>query len=361
MTKTRSRAIVLTNGLLDHLDAKTAHGLIRGSDRFQIVGVIDPVHGGKDAGEVLDGQNRAIPVYHSLIDFNSLSSEKAEFAIIGVALSGGKLPDNWAQLLMSCIENGLSIVNGLHQPLADNANFRAAAEKYKVDLVDIRKPPDFDQLRFWTGEIYQVKTPIIAVLGMDCAVGKRTTSRMITELCQQNRIQAEMIYTGQTGWLQGNRYGFIFDATPNDFICGEIERAIVDCHREASPDLILIEGQSSLRNPSGPCGSEFILSGNAKTVILQHAPFRTYYDELEELGCQIPGIEDEIKLISALGAATAAVTLNGEGGSEAELIDYQQDLTRKLQIPVIRPLQEGLSNLLLVIKDCLNNKLINPE
>ena len=34
-------ALVLTNGLLAHADAKTAHGLIRGTERFQIKGVID--------------------------------------------------------------------------------------------------------------------------------------------------------------------------------------------------------------------------------------------------------------------------------------------------------------------------------
>ena len=35
-----------------------------------------------------------------------------------------------------------------------------------------------------------------------------------------------MIYTGQTGWLQGGEYGFIFDSTLNDFVSGELENAI---------------------------------------------------------------------------------------------------------------------------------------
>ena len=84
--------------------------------------------------------------------------------------------------------------------------------------------------------------------------------------------QAEMIYTGQTGWMQGSPYGFIFDSTVNDFIGGELEKAVLTCAREAKPDYILLEGQSALRNPSGPCGSEYLLSANAKGVILQHAP-----------------------------------------------------------------------------------------
>jgi uncharacterized NAD-dependent epimerase/dehydratase family protein len=99
---------------------------------------------------------------------------------------------------------------------------------------------------------------------MDCAVGKRTTGTLLLELCRKNGIKAEMIYTGQTGWMQGLKHGFIFDATVNDFISEEIERVIIECDRESSPDLILIEGQSSLRNPSGPCGSDILLSGDVK-------------------------------------------------------------------------------------------------
>ena len=58
-----------------------------------------------------------------------------------------------------------------------------------------------------------------------------------------------MIYTGQTGWLQGGKYGFIFDSTLNDFVSGELEHAILTCYEETNPDVILIEGQSALRNP----------------------------------------------------------------------------------------------------------------
>jgi uncharacterized NAD-dependent epimerase/dehydratase family protein len=346
----KKNAIILTGGKLATSDGKTAHGLIRGSSRFNIVGVIDPAHSGQDAGTVLDGVYRAIPVYATIEDFADQSAEKAAYGIIGVALHGGKLPADWKQVVLTAIENGIGIVNGLHQPLDNDPQLRAAAATYGVELVDIRKPRPFDQLRFWNGDIFKVKTPKIAVLGLDCAIGKRTTARFIVEMCRQNRIRAEMIYTGQTGWMQGYPYGFILDATPNDFVCGELERAIVDCDRECSPDLILIEGQSSLRNPAGPCGAEFLLSGNTKGVILQHVPFRTYFEDLEALECFLPQIEDEIALIKMYGAETLAVTLNGNGGDDLGLIAYQQKLSDKLALPVIRPLQEGVEPLLPVIR-----------
>ena len=66
-------ACILTGGLLDTILAKTAHGLIRESKRFDIVGVIDGKAANRDAGEVLDGKPRNIPVLSSvaqLIEIN---------------------------------------------------------------------------------------------------------------------------------------------------------------------------------------------------------------------------------------------------------------------------------------------------
>jgi hypothetical protein len=51
-----------------------------------------------------------------------------------------------------------------------------------------------------------------------------------------------MIYTGQTGWMQGSKYGFIFDTTLNDFISGEIEHAIVSCWKDTYPMSSLSKG-----------------------------------------------------------------------------------------------------------------------
>ena len=38
----RGDAVALTFGLFDKPTAKTAHGLIRGSERFKLIGLIDP-------------------------------------------------------------------------------------------------------------------------------------------------------------------------------------------------------------------------------------------------------------------------------------------------------------------------------
>ena len=53
----KSNAIVITANFLDTDNAKTAHGLIRGTERFNIIGIIDKKYPGKDAMGVLTFEN----------------------------------------------------------------------------------------------------------------------------------------------------------------------------------------------------------------------------------------------------------------------------------------------------------------
>ena len=344
-------AIVVCDGLFSTASGKTAHGLVRGTDRYEILAVIDAPTAGRDAGEVLDGVRRGIPVYASIAAAREALAVKPDFCIVGVATSGGRVTPGLRALLFEAIDAGMSVVNGLHEFLADDAGLAAAAERKGVTIRDVRRTARRTDLHFWNGSILTVGAPRIAVLGTDCAVGKRTTARFLLEACRAAGIRTELIFTGQTGWMQGAPFGFIFDSVPNDFVSGELEHAIVSCWESARPELILLEGQSALRNPSGPAGSEFILSGRAKGVILQHVPGRTHYEDLEEFDLRIPPVSDEIALIRMLGARTLAVTLNGEGMLPEALRVEQQRLRWGLGIPVVRPLEEGVETLVPVIRE----------
>lgn len=343
------KAIILTNGLLKHADAKTAHGLIRGTERYNIIGVVDNAEtSGKDAGALLDGKHRNIPVFDSLASAIK-QLKNIEVLIIGVATVGGKLPANMLDIIMDAIRENLSIVNGLHEFLSEKPEVVALADKHKVALTDIRKPKLRSELSFWKGDIFKVTAPIIAVLGMDCAVGKRTTARMLKQACEANGLKAQMIYTGQTGWMQGGKYGFIFDSTLNDFVSGELENAIVSCWKETQPDFIFVEGQSSLRNPSGPCGFEILISGNAKHVVLLCAPKRKYFDDDVHWG-EIPSVESEIELIEKLGSKVIAVALNTTDCTPDEIDNYKKKYEDSCKLPVLLPVQEGVDKIVPLLK-----------
>jgi uncharacterized NAD-dependent epimerase/dehydratase family protein len=343
-----NKAIVLTNGILTHSDAKTAHGLIRGTERFNIVGVVDDATtAGKDAGELLDGKHRNIPIYATLVE--ALAAEQPSYLIIGIATVGGVLPNSMIAIIQEAIKAGISIVNGLHDYLQDRPEISELASQFGVELIDVRRPKARKDLHFWTGDILQMETPIIAVMGMDCAMGKRTTARLIRQACQSQNLKAEMIYTGQTGWLQGGKYGFIFDSTLNDFVCGELENAILTCAKEEKPDYILLEGQASLRNPSGPCGLEFLISGRAKSVVLVFAPKRKYFDNEEHWG-EIPSVESEMEIIEKLGSKVIALAMNTELCTEEEAYALQAQFEKSTGLTVLLPIQEGVDKIIPVLK-----------
>ena len=353
----KSNAIVITAGYLDTNSGKTAHGLIRGTDRYNIVGVIDQKHVGKDAGEVLDGKKRNIPVFASVSEFAKNSKEKAAYCVIGVATKGGVIPDSLRATLKEALENGYSLVNGLHEYISDIPELADLAKQKGLEIMDVRKPKKFKDLHFWSGKIKNVHCPKVAVLGTDCALGKRTTTRFLVQAMKAAGYRAEMIYTGQTGWMQGAKYGFVFDSTLNDFISGEMEHAMVQCWEEAKPDIIFIEGQSSLRNPSGPAGAEWIVSADATAVVLQHNPPRKQYKDMEFYPAYIPDPKVEIALIKIYGAPTVALTVNTAKMTEKEAREYAAAKEKELGIPVILPLEDGVERLVAIFKELIEKSI----
>ena len=352
MQDIRGNACIITGDLLETVNAKTAHGLIRDSARFRITGILDTKSAGKDAGEVLHGVHKDIPV---VATFSELVQQKGkpDYAIIGMATKGGVLPKSLYPIIKEVLAAGLDVVNGLHQPMSEIGEFQDVMKKSGSVIYDIRRSKPFDQLHFWSGKISEVKALKIAVLGTDCGLGKRTTATLLMNALNEAGIRASMVYTGQTGWLQGIEHGLMFDATPNDFIPGELEHAIHSCWEDLRPEVIIVEGQASLRNPGGPCGSEFIISGKLDGVILQHHPLRTKFMHLEYYPASVPQPADEIKLIAMLGAPTWAITLNSSGLDRDLVPVIRKSMNTSTGLPVIYPLEDGMDELVALVKNKL--------
>lgn len=337
----RGTALVITDGLLADSNAKTAHGLLRGSRRFTIAGVVDHVHAGQDASTIVPHVEPGVPIFASISEAMDACSPKPEILIFGVATKGGVLSDTLRAAALEAIRLGLHVVNGLHDTLENDDAVASAAKEAGTQIYDIRKPKPFRDLHFWSGSIDEVDCPIIAVLGLDCATGKRTTARLLCEALEKIGKKAEMIYTGQTGWMLGYDHGFIFDSTPNDFVSGEMEHAIVSCWQEKRPDFILVEGQSSLHNPSGPCGPEYLLSANAKAVILQVPVGREKFIGFESLQQSLPPLEDELELIRAYGSETIAIGLNSRDAAPGAVEQEANRITSVFTLPAVNPFTDS--------------------
>ncbi len=346
----RKTAIILTKGMIGSAFAKTTHGMVRGPCRYRVVGVIDPEHAGRDAGEFVDGRVLGIPIFESVGAAIAALDAPPDYCVLGVATPGGVMPADLRASLIEAANAGISLVNGLHQLLSDDAELVRISRKNGAQIIDIRKPKSTKELQFWSGEVLSIPTPRVAVLGTDWALGKRTTASLLRGACREAGIKAEMIFTGQTGWLQGFKYGFILDATLNDFVTGEIERWILECYREEEPDIILIEGQAALRHPAGPCGAEMIISGGAAGVILQHGPGRKFVEDYEDVEYPVPRVDEEIELIRLLGSEVWAVTLNDHGMEPGTLEPTRARLEKELGLPVLHPLKGGMPRLVEIVR-----------
>ncbi len=84
-------------------------------------------------------------------------------------------------------------------------------------------------------------------------------------------IKAVLVGTGQTGLIQGARYGIALDAIPCQFCSGEMENAVVEAFEGEHPDVIIIEGQGALSHPAY-LTSTFILRGSQPAR--RHPPAR---------------------------------------------------------------------------------------
>ena len=98
-----------------------------------------------------------------------------------------------------------------------------------------------------------------------------------------------------------------------------------------------------------------LISGQAKQVVLVHAPKRKYYDKDPHWG-EIPPVETEIDILQKFGSRVIALALNTEDCTDFEAFEYQRSYEKSLGIPVLLPLQEGVGKLLPVIQQLIKLK-----
>lgn len=141
-----------------------------------------------------------------------------------------------------------------------------------------------------------------------------------------------MVTTGQTGLIQGAKYGVALDAIPAQFCAGELEGAVVQAFEQESPDVIIVEGQGALSHPTY-MSSTFVLRGACPAgVVLQHAPARTVLSDFPDVAMPTPA--SEIHLIETFAdTKVIGMTINHEEMTDAEISAAIVVYERELGIP----------------------------
>jgi uncharacterized NAD-dependent epimerase/dehydratase family protein len=351
-------AIIYCQGAYHTPNGKTAHGLVRFSQRYCVLSVIDGRYAGQDAGTVIDGTPKDIPIYAAVVEAVAAAQKSGRAAthlVVGLAPDGGRLSPAARADVKKAVQLGLNVDCGLHDYLSEDEEIAALAARQSVHIRDVRRPPPTSQLHFFTGKIEQVAALKVAILGTDSAIGKRTTAWVLLDAIRQGGHGAELVGTGQTAWLQGVRYGIILDSLINDFVAGEIEHAVWTAWNEAHPDVILIEGQGGLLNPAYPGGFEILAAARPDLIVLQHAPARQEYDGFP--GYPIQPLDHQIRALEIISSRpVVAIAVNHEGFSRDQIPSICAQIEREVGRPAFDVLTDGADELARTLRPFLQNK-----
>lgn len=262
----------------------------------------------------------------------------AKSLVIGVANSGGVLPDAWIDALIETLDAGLDIVSGLHRPLSSIPALTEAAERGGSRLVDVRVPPK--DIPVGTGQKRSGKR--LLTVGTDCALGKKYTALAIARGLKGRGIDAEFRATGQTGIMIAGS-GMPIDAVVADFVSGAAELL----SPSSAPDHVdVIEGQGSLFHPSYAAVSLGLLHGSQPDrFVVCHRPDRKKI--LGNESFELPSIKKVIETTIAMGRLTnpdiscAGIALNTASMDEDTAEKEMASLAARLQFPVADPIRGG--------------------
>jgi len=296
---------------LGRINGKMGHGALRYLDN-PVACVIDAAHHGKRLHEVINfGMD--CPVVASVDDAAKLG---AEVLILGMAPSGGRLPSHLLGDLDRAISLGLSIINGLHEPLTPRYPEVAVPQW----VWDIRKEPE--NLPIASARAAQLGNTRVLTVGTDMAIGKMTVGLEILAEARARKIDSTFLATGQIGIMIGGG-GVPLDTIRVDYAGGAIEQMVLNA---ADRDLVLIEGQGALQHP-GSTSTLPLLRGSCPThLILCHRAGMKTLDTNPEIN--LPPLHELIKLYEDLAAGlgafprpqTVAVAVNTSGLSEDDAL-----------------------------------------
>ena len=320
-----TKAVILARGELGTMAGKTANSLIIQGEIFEPIAIIDETKAGKKTKEFLPKAARDVPIY---AEFKESLKYKPKILIIGVAPPGGKLPIEWRKDIISAMENGLDIINGLHTFFNDDPEFAKVAKENGVILHDIRKPPG--KLRIFNGSIRKIKdrVKIVTLVGTDSSLGKRTAATELAREAKKRGIRAGWVATGQTGLMIGCDSGYAFDHLPADYLSGMLERAILDA-ADKGLELIFIEGQGAICHPAYSGIALALLHGSQPDcIVMCHDPKR---EKLAYFDWPIAKVNEEIKIVEALTRSSQAKVVGiascGKEGEREENIEIIKELS----------------------------------
>ncbi len=303
------RLVILAEGNFNYHNGKTAMGVIR-FGRDTVLAVIDSEQAGGNVQSWLgDNPRFAIPIVESLSEALGIEP-RANGLMIGIAPTGGRLPDSWREVILAAIAAGLDVHSGLHSFLGDDPEFAAAAVAADASIVDYRRPPDRHETA--VGRRHGAGKRVILTVGTDCAIGKMSVALELRRAAVEAGRSTAFVATGQTGMMIEG-WGVAVDRVISDFVQGAVEELVAEGERRG--DWVLVEGQGSLDHPAYSCVTLGLIHGaTPHAMVLVHKPGLTAHEfsHLPERSFPLAPLPDFIRLheqVAGLVAPSRVVAL----------------------------------------------------
>jgi uncharacterized NAD-dependent epimerase/dehydratase family protein len=317
--------VILAEGNFGFHHGKTAVGVIRyGPDRT--VAVIDSTQAGGNVAEILPGHD--VPIVATLEEALALGP-RPDTLLIGIAPTGGKLPESWRVTILDAIRAGLDVHSGLHTFLGDDPAFAAAAAASGTRIVDYRRPPD--RMETAVGRRHGEGKRVILTVGTDCAIGKMSVALELRAAATAAGDSASFVPTGQTGMMIDG-WGAAVDRLISDFAQGTVEWMVEEGERRG--DWVIVEGQGSLDHPAYSSVTLALIHGaTPHAMVLVHKAGQTEhdFDHLPDASFPIASLRPFIKLheqVAGLVAPSKVVAIALNTSAIASVEDARAEITR---------------------------------
>ena len=336
--------VLLLHGGLDNLSGKTGLAMLR-YRRGPIVAVIDPDHAGADL-EALTGIARAVPV---VADMEAALAHGPAVAVVGLAPSGGRLPEAMRADVATGLRAGLCLASGLHSRLADDPDFAAIPLRPGQWIWDLRQEPR--DLEVATAAAAALPCRRLLALGSDMAVGKMSACLELQAAAQRRGLDARFVGTGQAGILIAGS-GVALDAVRVDYAAGAVQAAVLQAAAGAGPQaLLLVEGQGSLAHPGSTATLPLLRGSQPTDLLLVHRARQSHVrTRPEAVPVAIPPLPELIAACEALAALgrpdgrrprVRAIALNTALLDSAAAAHEAAALAEATGLPVFDPVRLG--------------------
>lgn len=343
-----NRLALLMHGALTGYSGKMGLGLMR-YGVSPVVAVIDREHAGKTAREVT-----SIPCDAPIVATVTEALEYRPDTIVpAIAPAGGGLPPEWFAEVKEAVAAGMSVVNGLHRPLADDPDLKPILRADRF-IWDIRQePPGLDN---GLGRARELACKRVLFVGTDMANGKMTAAIEMDREARRRGLQSVFMATGQIGIaISGD--GVPVDAVRIDFATGAVEATVLRMGTDC--DVLFVEGQGSLLHPASTATLALMRGSMPTHLILTHRAGQEHIARAAWV--RIPPLREVITLNEAVCSAggvlpfarVAGIALNTAHLGEDEARRFIENTAAETGLPATDVIRFGTGPLIDAILDPL--------